>query len=122
MNYKTLQLQIDAFIGKFGSAALITYWDVLNGAVCDVYGVSKIQLRDLTVRKPEVVDARRQFVYLTTVTRDLPTTFIERWFGCSQRSVYKYQKESKQRIKDKKFYPKFNQEHNSIKEKLKPHE
>ena len=137
MNYNKLQTQIDAFIGKFGSAALITYLDdfctlnpekdyeylnLLNSAVCDVYGVNEVQLRDISIRKPDVVDARRQFVYLTTVSKSLPTTFIERWFGCSQRAVYKYQKESKQRIAESRFYKKFNNEHNSIKEKLQPHE
>jgi hypothetical protein len=133
MNLSTLQEQIDDFIGKFGSLALIQYlhdfpknnpeqdYPFLKRivqATCEVYNVRNEQLRNMDVQKGNVVDARRQLVYICTVENQLPTNIVTEWFSCHKRTIYKYQSEAKERLIDKKFFAAFIDEHNCIKNKI----
>jgi len=137
MNYIKLERKIDEFIGSFGTETLIKYLDEfcqnnpskdyvyirdLVDSVISVYGVTKPQIKDMDNKKPNVVDARRQLVYFTTIARDLSTKFITTWFNCEPRTVYKYQKEVKERLTEKQFYKKFNSENEIITKKINNHE
>ena len=134
MDFKLLQKQIDSFIGDYGSETLINYlqdfkknnpekdyeyFNVLLSVVLKMYNVSKSQILDMNNLKPPVVDARRQLVYFITLEKGLPNAFITNWFGCKLRSVYRYQKEVKERLIEKKIYKHFNIENEKIKNLIK---
>jgi hypothetical protein len=134
MQYQQLQKQIDSFIGDFGTETLIQYlqsfkknnpeqdydfFDSLLRIVNEVYSTNKSQICDMSNKKPTVVDARRQLVYFITEVKKLPNDFVTTWFSCQLRTVYKYRKESSDRLCEKHIYKQFNSENEIINSKIK---
>jgi hypothetical protein len=136
MNYIKLERKLDEFIGSFGTETLIKYLDefCLNNPAQDyvfiqklldevltTYCIKKGDISNMDNKKPNVVDARRQLVFFTTMNKNLGTKFITTWFNCEPRTVYKYQKEVKERLTQKQFYKDFNTENELITKNLNIH-
>jgi hypothetical protein len=129
MMFENLQRTIDSFIGDYGTEALIQYlkdFELLNGGnnykyidticalVSQICSVDKYAIFDINNLKPEAVDARRHIVYFVTIYKKLPNKIITALFNCKIRTVYKYQREVKDRIQNLHIYKEYKNQYEQI--------
>ena len=131
--FENLQKTIDTFIGDYGTETLIQYlkdFEKLTSStnylyietVCEkvslVCSVDKQSIFDVNNLKPEAVDARRHIVYFVTVYKNLPNNIITTLFNCKLRTVYKYQREVKDRMDNLNIYKEYNSQYQQIKSSI----
>ena len=131
--FENLQKTIDTFIGEFGTETLIQYlqdFQHINSKsyykyiaeVCkevSVYcKVKENQVLNIKNTDRDVVDARRHIVYFITIHIDLPNQIITKLFNCKIRTVYKYQREIKDRLENKNIYKEYHIMFNNLKQKI----
>lgn len=131
--FENLQKTIDSFIGIYGTETLIqylenfeqlhskkyyTYIENLCKEVAILCEVKQNSILDINNTNRNVVDARRHIVYFITIDLKLPNKIITTLFNCKLRTVYKYQREVKDRLRNKHIYKEYSKIHNQIKKEI----
>ena len=128
MSYKHLQKQLDEFIGKFGTLALLKYlsnfknmsntdleeFDKIVTNVCNVYNLPIKEVQNIKIQKAKNVDARRILIYRLYINNHYELDFLSSWLNCSKRTIYKYKDEAIYRKENPKIFKKFNEQLNKL--------
>ena len=126
--YKELQQQLDNFIGKFGTLALLKYLSNFENLkqsdlkefektitnIAKIYCIEVKQLQDIKNQKTSIVDARRTLTYCLIVVKNYEVKFLSNWLNCSKRTIYKYKEEALFRQKNPKIFKIFNEHLNQF--------
>tara|TARA_B100000674_G_C37780974_1_gene887160 strand:+ start:645 stop:1037 length:393 start_codon:yes stop_codon:yes gene_type:complete len=126
--YKELQQQLDSFIGKFGTLALLKYlsnfqnlkesdlkeFENIITNVSKLYNVEVKQIQNIKNQKTSIVDARRLITYFLLVNKNYEVKFLSNWLNCSKRTIYKYKEEAIFRKQNPKIFKVFNQNLNQF--------
>tara|TARA_R110001632_G_scaffold207259_4_gene331268 strand:+ start:1829 stop:2218 length:390 start_codon:yes stop_codon:yes gene_type:complete len=128
MSYKELQLQLDSFIGKFGTLALLKYLSNYQNmssndlkdfenvvlSICKIYKLSIKEVQNIKIQKSKNVDARRILIYFLVCKKNYEIGFLSSWLNCTKRTIYKYKDEAIYREQNPKIFKNFNEQLNQL--------